>query len=220
MVEINTFSAGRNDRVQTEGGETNFSAGLSGGDVVGLLLQARNLGTVKGAHDAAVSEFFGKFGSTDLVRNTLSETMPPETGKQLKLSDRTAKFLKDELGVTEQYIEGNTVHFKLDKPIRKEFPGAPPVWLDKDVNFKIKPNGDKIEITDINGIMAKPDYSPWVYITRASLQRHVDPESGEESDFTATVHGGRIKVYVDISVPVAKSVYTKLEQIVRDNGIE
>jgi hypothetical protein len=80
MAEINTFSAGRNDRVHTEGAETNFSAGLSGGDVVGLLLQARNLSTVKGAHDAAVSEFFAKFGSTDLVRNTLGATMSAEKG--------------------------------------------------------------------------------------------------------------------------------------------
>jgi hypothetical protein len=184
------------------------------------MLQARNLANIPGRHDAAVSEFFGKFGATDLVRDAFEEAALPKGAKPLKLSDRTAKFLKDELGVTEQYIEGNTVHLKLDKPIRKEFPGAPPLWFDKDINFKIKAKGDRIDITDINGIMAKPDYSPWVYITKASFQRHVDPETAEEAGFTATVHGGRLKVYLDISVPVAKSVYTKVEQTVKDNAPE
>jgi hypothetical protein len=217
MTELSNFSDVRNDGVHPAGAGKNPADGFGGDDVVGLLLQARHLATVKGAHDAAVSEFFGKFGSSDLMRTTFGEAVPPEGAKPLKLSERTAKFLKDELGVTDQYIDGNTVHFKLDKPIRKEFPGAPPVWLDKDVSFKIKANGDKIEITDINGIMAKPDYSPWVYITKATFQRNVDPESGMESGYTATVHGGRARVYLDISVPVVKSVYTKLEQIVKDN---
>src|SRR5215467_4980352 len=109
--EIN-LSDTRGGGASPTGAGTDAGSRFSGADVMGLLSQAPHLTAVRGHQDAAVSEFFAQLGGTDFVRANL--VADNQAGKRpLKVEEKAAKFLKEELGVTEQYIEGDTVHFKL-----------------------------------------------------------------------------------------------------------
>lgn len=215
--EIN-FSDGRNGGAYPAAG-ADVSSALSGGDVMGLLMQPHNRPTTRADHEAGIVALFGQLGASDLARVAVVDAEPMPEKRPLKVERQAAKFLKEELGVTEQYIDGDTVHFKLEKPIQKQFPGAPPIWFDKEVNFKIKANGDKIELTTVNGIMARPDYSPWIYIAAAKFERHTD-EVGNETGCTADIRGGRLKVYLDKSIPIPSSVFKHVQQAVEDNPLK
>lgn len=146
----------------------------------------------------------------DLELTTL--LMRIDDGKKgIVVSDQVGKFLKEELGVKEKYIQGSRVHFELDKEKTKDFPGAPQLWFDKAVSFDIKAKPNRIEITNMKGVMVDPDWSPWVNVNSAIFVRHAD------GSCTASINAGRFGLSKTKTINISRSVYSKLEQTVKEN---
>ena len=160
--------------------------------------------------DVAVAGMMRRFGLSGLEISP-GLLKPEDEMKPIKVSDDVAKFLKDELGVKEKYLATNTVHFELEKARRKTFPGAPTLWFEEKVSFDIKAKKNRIDITNMDGVMVRPDYSPWVYINRATFQRLAD------GTCTAAINAGRIGLSKTKTIKISKSVYDKLERTVNEN---
>lgn len=154
-----------------------------------------------------VADVMKLFAQSDLVFCSM-----PQGAKEIKVDEQVDKFLKDELGVKDKYMQGSKVTIELEKAKYKDFPGAPQLWFDKKVSFDIKKDGDKIELNDIDGLMVNPgDYIPWANVTNATFER------SKEGKCTAKVTGGRLGVSVTREIEIPAEVYKMIEKTADDN---
>ena len=129
-----------------------------------------------------------------------------------KLPD-DAKSALDDLGVKPNGVDltGDHVRLQLNDSTTKQYPNAPKLWFDKEVNFDIKRDGDKIVLSNITGLQVDASkYLPWLKITDVSLEKKGD---GYVANVTAAKG-----VWWTTEIQIPKEVYDRVSDVLKANG--
>ena len=126
---------------------------------------------------------------------------------------KEAQDLLDKMGYKDLSVKGDKVTLSLKSETYQNFPGAPQLWFDKEVTANIKTSQDKIEITNINGMMVNPgDYIPWANVQSASFEK-------KDGKCFATVTGGRFGVDRTQKIELPQEVFDQIQKIAKANGL-
>ena len=126
---------------------------------------------------------------------------------------KEAQDILDKMGSKGISVDGDKVKLSLKDSTYQNFPGAPPLWFDKEVTAKVKSGKDKIEITDIDGMMVDPGGRlPWANVTSATFEKR-------DGKCIATVTGGRFGVERTQKIELPQEVFDQIQKVVKANGL-
>jgi len=126
---------------------------------------------------------------------------------------KEAQDILDKMGAKGISVDGDKVKLSLKDSTYQNFPGAPPLWFDKEVTANVKSGKDKIEITNINGMMVDPGTGlPWANVTSATFEK-------KDGKCVATVTGGRFGIERTQTIELPQEVFDQIQKVVKANGL-
>lgn len=126
---------------------------------------------------------------------------------------KEAQDILDKIGVKDISVKGDKVTISLKGATEQTFPGAPKLWFDKEVTANVKTSKDKIEITNIDGMMVDPGgHYPWANVNSATFEK-------KDGKCVARVTGGRFGYEQTQTIEIPQEVFDQIQKVLKAKGL-